>query len=97
MSFHEQVHVTGHDPQRHNPRPMPGGFHADQFLTAGSGAAAQEPVAVLRAAHHVIPEIVGATHRNLHLPGHAGDDTHRLCQITRFPRRPKPAVPSGGA
>jgi hypothetical protein len=96
VSFHEQVHVTEHDPQHHNPRPLPGGFHADRLLTAGSGAAVQEPVAAFRAAHHVIPEIVDATRGNLHLPGHAGDDTHRLCQITRFPRRLKTAVPSGG-
>jgi hypothetical protein len=45
----------------------------------------------------VITEVVHATCGNLHLPGHAGDYTHRLCQTKRFPRRLKTAVPSRGA
>ena len=47
--------------------------------------------------HHPIPEIADATCGHLHLPVHAGDNTHRLCQTTRFPRRPKDSTPLGGA
>jgi hypothetical protein len=45
----------------------------------------------------VTPEIADATCGNLHLPGHAGDYTHHLCQTSRFPNRPKTAIPSRGA
>jgi hypothetical protein len=33
----------------------------------------------------------------LHLPGHAGDYTHDLCQTAQFPRRLKTALPPRGA
>ena len=97
MSFHEQVHATGHDLQRHKPPAELEGLRADQLLTPAHDPARQHRSAALRAPHDVTPEIAGATWGNLHLPGHAGDYTHRLCQAWRFPRRPKTAIPPRGA
>ena len=97
MSYHEQVHVIRHDLQRHHPPPMPGGFRADRLRTAGRNRAAQHRAAILRAPHHVIPEVADTTCGNLHLPGHASDYTDGLCQTIRFPCRLKTAVPSRGA
>ena len=97
MSFHERVHVIGHDLQRHNRPAVPAGPRADQLLTPVHDPASQHRAAALGAPHDVIPEITDATWGNLHLPGHVGDNTHRLCQGWRFPGRPKTAVPPRGA
>ena len=93
MSLHEQVHVIGHDLQRHNPPAILIGLRADQPLTAVS----ENPTAILRAPHDVTPEAIHATSGNLHFTGHAGDYTHHICQAPRFRRRLKAAVPSRGA
>ena len=96
MSIHQQVHLIRHHLQRHHPLAVLTGLGADQFLTPGASTPAQHRAAVLRAPHDVISRAVGATCGNLHVPGHAGDYTHRLCQTTRL-RRLKTAVPSRGA
>jgi len=96
MSFHEQAHVIVRSLRRHHPPAVLPGLRADH-RTSVRDSASHNRVSVLRALHHLIPEITDATCGNLHLPGHAGDDTHRLRQTTRFPRRPKTAVPCRGA
>jgi hypothetical protein len=96
MSFHEQAPVIGHDLKRRNPPAVPARLRMDRLLTLAPGAASQDRAAVLRAPHGVIPGIVDATCGNLHSPGHAGDYTHSLCQVSRFRRR-KTTVPSRGA
>jgi hypothetical protein len=97
MSLYEQVYVIRHDLQRDDPPAVFAGFRADQFLTPGRYRAAEDRPTVLRAPCNVIPKIVDATCGYLHLPDHAGDYTHGLCQTTRFPRRLKTAAPSRGA
>ena len=97
MSLYEQAHVIGNDLQRHDAPAMLAGLRADQFLTAGGDPAREDRPPVLRAPHKVMPELVHPTSGHLHLPGHAGDYTHDLCQTTRFPCRLKTAVPSRGA
>ena len=84
MSFHEQVHMIGHDPGRHPPA-VPSAVRADQLPATSPDWASHNRAAARPAPHDVVPEVVNATSGNLHFPGHAGDDTHRLCQITRFP------------
>jgi hypothetical protein len=93
MSFHEQVHVIGHDLQCHYPPAVLAGLPADQRLTLAREPTSQDRAAALWAPHHVISLIMDPTCGNLHLPGHARHYTHRLCQA----RRPKTAVPSRGA
>jgi hypothetical protein len=96
MSFHEQVHVMGHDlPCCYSPSAH-GGSRADQLLTVGRDPVTQGRAAVLRAPRHVISQATDATCENLQLPGHAGDYTHGLCQNQRSLRRLKTAVPSRG-
>jgi hypothetical protein len=85
MSFHEQVHVIGHDFPRHKSPAVTAGIGADQLLTPALDPASQDRGVVLRAPHHLIPKVANATCGNLHLPGHAGDYTYDLCQTTRFP------------
>jgi hypothetical protein len=97
MSIYEQVYVTGHDLQRHNRPAAPAGVRADQFLTPAPGSASQHLAAVPRAPHGAIPQVADAACGNMHMPGHAGDYTHRHCQASRFPRRPQAAFPSRGA
>jgi hypothetical protein len=96
MSVHEQVHVIGRDLQRHH-TPAITGPRTDQLRTPARGPAAQDQAAIPRAPHGVMPQVEDATFGNLHVPGHAGDYTHRLCQTTRFPRGPKSAAPRRGA
>lgn len=96
MSLHEQVHVTGHDLHRHHSPAALAGLRADQLRSPARHPDAEDHAAALRAPHHVIPEIADATCGNLHLPGHACDSKHPLRQNTRFPRRPKTAIPSRG-
>jgi hypothetical protein len=65
--------------------------------TTSRDPARQVQTAVLWPPHDVIPKVVPPTSRNLYLPGHAGDNTHRPCQTKRFPCRPTMAVPLRGA
>ena len=95
MTRHEQVHVIGHDPQPHNPPAVPAGLRADQFPTPAHGSASLHRAAALRTPHHEMPLTADANSRNPHFPGHAGDNTHRLCQTTRFPCSPNTAPPQG--
>jgi hypothetical protein len=88
MSFHEQVQVIGHDPPA-----VLAGLRADQLLTPAPDPASQDWAVVLRAPHGLIREIIDTTCANLHLLGHAGDYTDRLCQFQRFPHTQKTAVP----
>jgi hypothetical protein len=97
MSFRQQVHVTGHDRQRHHRPAVLAGLRADQLLTPALNPVRQGRTPALRAPHDATPEIADATGGNLYLPDHASDDTHRLCQASRFRRRPKMAVLSRGA
>jgi hypothetical protein len=97
MSFHEQVHVTGHNLQRHHPPAMPAGLCAGQLLTPTRDPVGHQRAAIPRAPHSLIPLIADVTCGNLHLPGHAGDYTHSLCQASRFPCRPKTALLPRGA
>ena len=97
MSRHQQVPVISHDLDCHHPPPTPGGFRRDQPRTAPPDPASKDRAAALQATHHVIPKATDTTCGNLHLPGHAGDCTHSLCQTTRFRCRPKTALPSRGA
>jgi hypothetical protein len=97
MSVHEQVHVIGHDLQRHDPPATITGPRIDQLRTPARGRATQNQAAIHRAPHDVTPQVEDATCGNLHVLGHAGDYTHRLCQTTRFRRRPKTVAPSRGA
>jgi hypothetical protein len=83
MSSHEHAHVIGNDLQ-------------GQFLTAGGDPAREAGPPVPRAPRDVITELVYPTSGHLHLPGHAGDYTHDLCQTTRFPCDLKTALPSRG-
>ena len=85
MSFHQQVHLAGHDLLGHYPPAMPGGFRADQVLTPGPNPAGQNRAAASRAPHDVIPKVADATGQNLHVPGHTSDHTHGHCLTTRFP------------
>ena len=96
MSFHEQVHLTGHDRQRHHRPAVLAGLRADQLFTPARDSASHNRAAPPWA-HHVIPETTDATCGNPHMPGHAGDYTHGLCQTTRFTCRLKTALLSRGA
>ena len=97
MSFHQQAHVIGHDLHRHDAPVMLAGLRADQILTASGNPAREDRPLVPRAPRNVIPGLVHPTSGHLHLPGHAGDYTHGLCQTTRSPGRLKTALPSRGA
>jgi hypothetical protein len=97
MSFHQQAHVIGHDLHRHDARAVLAGLRADQILTASGDPAREDRPLVPRAPRNVIPGLVHPTSGHLHLPRHAGDYTHDLCQTTRFPRRLKTALPPRGA
>ena len=97
MSFHEQVHVIGHDLQNHNPPAVPASLRTDQILTPVGDPARECRPSAPRAPHDVVPQAAHPTSEHLHLPCHAGDYTHALCQTTRFPCRPKTAVPYRGA
>ena len=97
MSFHQQAHVIGHDLHRHDAPAVLAGLRADQILTASGNPAREDRPPVPRAPRNVIPGLVHPTSGHLHLPGHAGDYTHDLCQTTRFPRRLKTALPPRGA
>jgi hypothetical protein len=92
------VHLIGHDLQRHNPPAVPAGLRADQFPTPAHSSASLHRAAALRAPHHEMPQTADPNSRNPQFPGHAGDNTHRLCQTTRFPaaqtRHPR-KVPNG--
>jgi len=97
MSFHQQAHVIGHDLHRHDAPAVPAGLRADQILTASGNPAREDRPLIPRAPRNVIPGLVHPTSGHLHLPGHAGDYTHDLCQTTRFPRRLKTALSPRGA
>jgi hypothetical protein len=97
MSCHDQVHVISHDRQRRHPPVPPGGSRPDQLPTPAHDPAAKYRPPGHGAPPHAIPQAADDTCGNLHLPGHASDDTHSLCQTTRFLRRLKAAVPSRGA
>jgi hypothetical protein len=92
MSSYEQVQVIGHGPPA-----VLAGLRADQLLAPARGPASQHRRGAPRKPHRVIPAIVDATSENLYMLGHAGDYTHCLCQIARFPCRPQTALPSQGA
>src|SRR5262249_51969450 len=94
---HQQVHMTRHDLQRHHPPPAPVGPRPDQLRAPGRSLASPHRRTVFQVPHHVIPQVAHVTCPNLHLPGHAGDFTHPLCQTTRSPCRPKTATFLRGA
>src|SRR4051812_458810 len=103
VSFHEQVHVVGHDLQGDDPPPMLGGLDPDQLLASVLDRPVQNRAAVFRAEHHVIPEVVRAASGNLNFAGHANNYARRTYLTaaprwpgTRFPCRLKAAVPSRG-
>jgi hypothetical protein len=96
MSVYEQVHVIGHDLERHRPPAILADPRTNQLCTPADDPAAQDEAAIPQAPHDVIPQAEDATCGNLHVPGHAGDYTHRLRQIVRFFRRLKTATPSRG-
>jgi hypothetical protein len=85
MSFHEQVHVTGHELQ-HRPPAVLAGLRADQLLTPAPDPADRDRATALRAPHHVVPET--ATCGNLHSPGHAA--TIRITSVKRRQSSPRP-------
>src|SRR4029077_11703633 len=95
MSLHEQMHMSGHELQRHNPPAILVGLRADKSLATASDPVSENPTAIIRAPRDVIPEATHATSGNVRFPRHAGEYTHRLCQPLRF-RRLKAAVPSRG-
>ena len=97
MSFHQQAHVIGHDLHHHDPPVVLAGLRTDQIPTASGDPAREDRPPVLRAPRDVIPEPVHPASGHLHLPGHAGDYTHDLCQTTRFTCRLRTALPSRGA
>jgi hypothetical protein len=97
MSYHKQVHMIRLDLQRYHPPAAAAGLRVDQPLAAAPDPASQDRAAVHRAQHDVIAQITDATSGNLHLPGHARDYTHPLCQSSRFPRHPNTAALSRGA
>ena len=97
MSFHQQAHVIGQDLQRRDAPAVLASLRADQFLTADGAPARQDRPPGRRAPHDLVAELVNPTSGHVHLPGHAGDYTHDLCQTTRFRCCLKTAVPSRGA
>jgi hypothetical protein len=79
---------------------MAAGALGARMMGGGFGDPAREDrPPVPRVPRDVIPEFVHPASGHLHLPGHAGDYTHDLCQTTRFPCRLKTAshqeVPDG--
>ena len=97
MSLDGQVHGIGNDLQRHDhPRALPG-IRAYELLAAASDPGDQDRTAVRQAPSEVVPKAVHATSGNQDFPGHAGDDTHRLCQTIRLPCRLEKTVSPRGA
>jgi hypothetical protein len=84
MTLREHVLLIGHDPRRQAPT-VPSAVRANQLPATSPSWASHNWAAARPTPHDVVPEAVNVNSGNLHFPGHAGDDTHRLCQITRFP------------
>jgi hypothetical protein len=96
VSFHEQVHVIGHDLKRYDPPAILAGFLADQLPATGRGRFSLHRATALGAPHSLVSEVVQPISGNLRFPDHTADDTHRLCQTARLPCLLKMALPSRG-
>ena len=73
----EQVHVVGHDLEGDDPPPVLVALLPISSLHCSDGTR-QDGAAVLRAPHHMVPEIVHASRGNLDFPGHGQASIHAL-------------------
>jgi hypothetical protein len=70
VGLDEQMHVVRHHLKRHDLPAVLVGLGADQLLKAVLHPAAKDRAAILRAPHHVVPEVRRRTGRSAYLTSH---------------------------